>query len=703
VSVGVLICLAASGVVFGFAALKEVLITEGAYRDLCTTEELDREDRLCYLQDQRCVCYSLLNWALRFRLTIYRLNLNFIIGSVTTNLSALLVGSSLDRYGPRACGLISSVVLLLGSLSMAFAASLPFDGYAVGFFLLALGGTFSFVPSFHLSNAFPRLQGLILALITGAFDASAAVFLAFRLLYQSTNGSFSVRQFFLLYLFVPVLVLLANLFLLPSRSYETRAELETHRTTLENNLADLHDSDDDLPATDMVRIRSGRAAKRAEAAAQITDLIGSQVQQIDHEIKEDEKKIASGVWGILHGVSARKQMTSPWFILIALFTVLQMTRFNFFIATIWSQYEYMLDSAKRATEVTEFFDLALPIGGVATVPFIGLLLDNTSTVTVLSLLVLMSTVIGALGAMPNETAAYANVCLFVIFRPLYYSAMSDYTAKIFGFSTFGTVYGTIICLSGFSLFSQPLLQALVHESFYEDPGPVNLGLAGAGLLIGIALVLFVDAQARDIRRMQFQVLAGNLDPHDLDDDRRSLLSVSLGGGTLSRAGHGGHAGGVPSYGGGPGSSLARMRSASPLLWPADLTQSTPINQGLYANYGSFAFSGGGLTASPGLPGITERLSTLNEDPATPSPYRLRHANSRQGLGQGMSQHLAIVRERDEPEDEPMTERVPHDEEGNGEMSASQSEDMGMSGISSRSENDNGYNQNDEGSDNEDAA
>jgi hypothetical protein len=111
-------------------------------------------------------------------------------------------------------------------------------------------------------------------------------------------------------------------------------------------------------------------------------------------------------------------MLTPWFILIALFTVLQMTRFNLFISTIWSQYDYLLDSPSRATQVTQFFDLVLPIGGVATVPFIGLLLDHTSTTTTLSLLVTMSTVIGVLGAMPNETAAYMNVILFCIFRPL---------------------------------------------------------------------------------------------------------------------------------------------------------------------------------------------------------------------------------------------------------------------------------------------
>lgn len=43
----------ASGIVFGFDALKTILVGEGVYRDLCTQEELRNEVTLCYMQDQR--------------------------------------------------------------------------------------------------------------------------------------------------------------------------------------------------------------------------------------------------------------------------------------------------------------------------------------------------------------------------------------------------------------------------------------------------------------------------------------------------------------------------------------------------------------------------------------------------------------------------------------------------------------------------
>ncbi|RMZ88331.1 hypothetical protein DV736_g4445, partial [Chaetothyriales sp. CBS 134916] len=560
---GVIICFLASGIVFGFAALKQIFVEEGVYRYLCTEHELQSDVRLCYLQDQR-------------------LNLNFIIGSVTANLSALLVGAILDRYGPFPCGI----------------SFFPFDAYPLSFFLLALGGTFIFVPSFQLGNTFPAFQGLIISLITGAFDASAAVFLVFRLIFQSTNGKFGMRQLFLAYLCVPVLIMIANLTLMPRHSYETRAQLESDMEHVFDNTLDVHDSDDDLESmAEVYSVRSKRAAERVKSAAQITDLIGDETQQMQHEIKEDEKKIASGVWGVLHGLPASKQMLTPWFILIALFTVLQMSRFNFFISTIWSQYRYLLGSPKRATQVTQFFDMALPIGGVVTVPFIGFLLDHTSTVAVLALLVMLSTVIGMLGAMPSATAAYLNIILFVIFRPLYYSAMSDYAAKVFGFATFGTVYGTMICLSGLSLFLQPALQALVHDAFQKDPGPANLCLAAAGLLVGIALIMYVDARAREIRRNQFQFLAST-----------AITAAATG------------------------SIMAESERRS-LLSPQDLLNGmspTPsasgINAHLFYNYGT-------IGSSP----ATATAAMANEDAATtpvttPPPLQLHHHEEDKKIG-----------------------------------------------------------------------
>jgi hypothetical protein len=57
----VIACWLASGIVFGFAALKPVLVDVGVYRELCTPEELADDVDVCFEQDLRCVveCTSL--------------------------------------------------------------------------------------------------------------------------------------------------------------------------------------------------------------------------------------------------------------------------------------------------------------------------------------------------------------------------------------------------------------------------------------------------------------------------------------------------------------------------------------------------------------------------------------------------------------------------------------------------------------------
>lgn len=413
VAVAVVYCLLAAGVVFGYAAIKPVLVEEGVYRETCTQEELEEGVWVCYEQE-------------------LRLNLMFTVAAVSTNVCALPVGTILDRYGPRVASLIGVVFLTLGALAMAFAKDLPFDAYIPGYLFLALGGPFVFISSFQLSNTFPQHSGLILALLTGAFDTSSAVFLAYRLIYQHTSGTFTPKKFFLIYLVVPALILVAQLFVMPQHSYKTIGELV--KQAEEPSIQDV-DTDGAVEDSEARRLREERRREHRESAvSEITTLLGSS-KNGDKQVKAEEQQAAkSGVWGALHGRSALQQIMTPWFVLITLFTVVQMTRINYFVATIRTQYTSLLHNHYKAVRVNEFFDVALPLGGVVAVPFIGGVLDHTSTPFVLGLLVTVATAIGVLGVIPEMWAAYANICLFVVYRPLYYTAVSDYSAKVFGFA-----------------------------------------------------------------------------------------------------------------------------------------------------------------------------------------------------------------------------------------------------------------------------
>ncbi|KAK3111227.1 hypothetical protein LTR53_013738 [Teratosphaeriaceae sp. CCFEE 6253] len=497
----VVTCWLASGIVFGFAAFKPVLISEGVYRELCTAEELHAGVEVCYEQD-------------------LTLNFFFAIASTTCNVSALPVGTILDRYGPRVCAVMGSIALAVGSILMGCAFAIArFDGYIIGNVFLALGGTFLFVPSFSIANAFPKYSGTIVATVTGAFDASAAIFLFYRLAYEASGAAFTPARFFFGYLIVPVIILIAQFTLMTSDGYKTIPQLEAKLEKVEDPSNDVHDSDDELSDREVRRLRTRRRVHRESKLADLEAVVGDSEFREAREQKAEDRHVTSGVWGALHGQPAHVQMLSPWFILITLITVLQMLRMNFFIATIRTQYEYMLGSEKAARQINTFFDYALPIGGVAATPLVALLLDNLSTAAMLTVLVTLITAVGILGSLPFHWAAYGNVILFVLLRPLYYSAMSDYATKVFGFATFGKIYGTIICLSGLVNLFQPAVDALTYEAFDGNPTPVNVVLATLGFIFGVILVVYVWIRGRIVQKKQAR--------EDAEADRMARIPESI--------------------------------------------------------------------------------------------------------------------------------------------------------------------------------
>ena len=77
-------------------------------------------------------------------------------------------------------------------------------------------------------------------------------------------------------------------------------------------------------------------------------------------------------------------------------------------------------------------------------------------------------------------------------------------AKVFGFATFGKVYGLIICLAGLTGFTQQGLDALTHRVFRNDPRPVTIGLMSLAAVIGVALVGFVFSRSRTLMREKLE-------------------------------------------------------------------------------------------------------------------------------------------------------------------------------------------------------
>ena len=60
----------------------------------------------------------------------------------------------------------------------------------------------------------------------------------------------------------------------------------------------------------------------------------------------------------------------------------------------------------------------------------------------------------------------------------------------------------IIALSGVVNIFQPLIDAMNHKVFHDNPIPINVVLASLGSVIGTSLVLYVSVQGKKVMREQ---------------------------------------------------------------------------------------------------------------------------------------------------------------------------------------------------------
>lgn len=491
---------------FGFAAIKPILISEGVYSDKCDVGSHANPGLPCTNQD-------------------LLLNFLFTVACMVTNISALPVGSLLDSYGPQITGTIGSIIIFLGALTMLFASKITaIDGYLWGYTLLALGGPFVFISCFQLANSFPKNSGLILALLTGAFDSSSALFLIYRIIYTN-YFNLSIASFFTYYLVVPVFIFVCQLTIMPHDSYKTVGTLAKIATTAIDETGQPLNKDLLLPddretavvetvyeqpnmnehtSLLMRRASFGSFGNRRDSMR----LRVSRRSSIYEQIAEDKLyETTGGVFGIMHGFSIFDQLKSPWFLLMTVFTTIQMLRINYFVATIRSQELFLYGNEELATTINQFFDLALPVGGLCAIPFIGLILDNVSTLSVLWILSCISVVVGVCGCLSWLPATYLGIILLVLYRPFYYTAVSDFCAKVFGFETFGTIYGTIICFSGICNILQQIMDRATHSYFNMNPIPINSLLTALTFLFAGAIITFVKSQEMAMKRKNLELEA----------------------------------------------------------------------------------------------------------------------------------------------------------------------------------------------------
>lgn len=122
----------------------------------------------------------------------------FTTYSVVMMVMLFVVGILIDYIGLRVVKLISTLVYFIGMLMFAFVTPSTSPLIFVGGTLAAVGGMGMFVCNLSINQFFTKTSVIILAFITGSYDASSTLFAIIQLTY---NAGLSLKASFLILAF----------------------------------------------------------------------------------------------------------------------------------------------------------------------------------------------------------------------------------------------------------------------------------------------------------------------------------------------------------------------------------------------------------------------------------------------------------------------------------------------------------------------
>jgi len=334
------------------------------------------------------------------------LDLLFTIGTTATNFVALPAGVFLDKFGPRTTGSIAAAFVFLGVNTVGLAGIWNVSIlYHIGFFLLSIGGPVVFMSIISFSNLFPKNTGLITGIVVGCFDASSIILPIFSYLYHIIQGV-NFSTFFIIYSAIPLFAAVVSFTCYPNEPFNLPA-----------------DADDDSQNTK-----------------------DNKLYTIDY-------------------YTLTQQLKSLEFWLTVYTVSIYMLRINFFIQTVGEQTLY---NTKYNVII---FGYMLPAAGIVFIPVIGYISDKKGILFAWKILYLSMFLFGILDMLSetysnsylNNIIIYSRYLTLVFSRPCLYSFTATYCGRMFGFDTFGTIYGLLFTLCSLVQFLQYVFSFIVED------------------------------------------------------------------------------------------------------------------------------------------------------------------------------------------------------------------------------------------------
>ena len=450
-----------SGIIFGWAPLKLVLIHEGQYAELCRSDSSSSSPPP-QQQQATTPCVAQMN----------QFNVIFTLAQFFLSFASLPVGFFLD-YAPKAFHYGVATVFQVGGLLLfgisSSSSSSSRDYFVLAYSCLALGGCMTILGAFPASFLLPKHQAGILAGISCLFDASSIIFAIFYRLNLVNDYLFSRKHLFVSYAMLGLLV-----YGLLSYCWGALERLDWKNIIEEEGQQESHsDNDDD----DELNENQGGEA--------------------------DPHLVRIRRLG-MHERSLLQQLGTFDFVLVLTFASVHMLRCNFYIETV---NEILASMGDDDATYANIFSFVLP-AGVVFVPLIEATVRQLGVVGTLHVTNALGVLFGALLLIPSLYLQVINFAIFACFRAYLYATLSTFIAITFGVSTMGRVIGFTFTSAAIVTLLQYPAAAMAEGRHNNDFTIVNLIMLLASTVpIGLAYVY-----VRSTQQQSSKVLNGEGQP-----------------------------------------------------------------------------------------------------------------------------------------------------------------------------------------------
>ena len=403
----------------------------------------------------------------------------------------------------RVAVLIGLLGFVLGFILLAARA------YIAAYVVLGLFAAFTYVPLLSVSSLFPRYRNTALAFVSGTIDSSAVVFVILAAMYKSDMSFTGLIWLYICIVLAPLLCLAVfvlphwgwdELFFMPAEDSGGPAvvggadlapeEVEALPATLPaSDSAEQADTSElrihmptsapseEHPATHSAAAHTSPklSTSAASAASRSDSVVGSACSAV--EIQDPDARIAADQPA---QPSFMTQAMSGAYAVYAVFSLINLFKFQFFLSTSLDQFKAITDN-DTALSLSTALATTLAAGGLSVV-LIGRTVDAVGVKWASAILCCLSALELTLGLIEIVGVQYGRFIVFILFRGATFSIFFAHGMWAFAPENFGRIVGAIFTLAGLINLIIPTLSKSLHGSFQTVNG-VMLGITALQVIL----------------------------------------------------------------------------------------------------------------------------------------------------------------------------------------------------------------------------